>query len=273
MLLAKARSIALFTLAAVLATGCATVQAPSSADALPLTRFGHPIGYLQPEQLPDTLALLPPPPVAGSAAHTADEEAYRVTRALRGTPRWALAAKDADLNFPAAAEVFSCALDMPITAAATPHLYMLLRRVVSDAGAATGAPKEQYRRRRPYTVHGDTSCTPKHRNSDSSYPSGHTSIGWAWALTLAELAPDRANAILQRGYAYGQSRVVCGVHWQSDVDAGRVTGAVTVAHLHADPVYRAQMDAARREIAAARAAGAKPTGDCAAEARALAGGR
>jgi acid phosphatase (class A) len=31
-------------------------------------------------------------------------------------------------------------------------------------------------------------------------------------LILAELAPERATPILNRGRAYGESRVVCGVH-------------------------------------------------------------
>ena len=79
---------------------------------------------------------------------------------------------------------------------------------------------------------------------DGSYPSGHASLGWAWGLILAEMAPERANALVARGQAFGQSRVICGVHWQSDVTQGRIIGAATVARLHADPVFRAQVDAA-----------------------------
>jgi acid phosphatase (class A) len=119
-------------------------------------------------------------------------------------------------------------------------------------------------------THGDASCTPQEKHNDDSYPSGHSSIGWAWALTLAEIAPERADALLARGFAYGQSRVICGVHWQSDVEAGRVVGASTVSRLHADPVFAAQLAGARKEIESARAAGLKSPLDCAAEARALA---
>jgi len=38
------------------------------------------------------------------------------------------------------------------------------------------------------------------------------------------------------------SAPICGVHWQSDVDAGRLIGAAVVARLHADPVFRVQLD-------------------------------
>ena len=265
---ARWTGFALFVLA-----GCATVPPPPTD--LPEVRPGYVAGYLQPNQLPDTVALLPPPPAAGSAALAADEEMYKATRKLKETPRWTLAAKDAELRFPAATEVFSCALGMKISAEATPHLNMLLRRVRMDSSRANDKPKDHYKRQRPFMVTKEASCTPKEeaRMKPDSYPSGHASIGWAWALTLAEVAPDRADAILARGLAYGQSRVVCGVHYKSDVDAGRIVGASTVSRLHADPVYTAQVAAARKEVEAARAAGRKPALDCDAEARALAADR
>jgi len=273
MLIQTARTAVPLCLAAALAAGCAAVVAPTNPAELSQGRPGYVIGYLEPAQLPDTLALLPPPPAAGSAAFAADEDAYRTTRKLRDTPRWTQAAQDADLTFPNAAATFSCALAMPISEQATPHLNMLLRRVRSDASRANDKPKDFYKRKRPYAAHGDASCTPREKHKDDSYPSGHASIGWAWALTLAEIAPARADAVLARGLAFGVSRVVCGVHWASDIEAGRVVGAATVSRLHADPVFAAQLFAARKEIESARAAGLSSPLDCAAEAQALAGGR
>jgi len=255
------------------AAGCASVVAPTSPADLPQGRPGYVIGYLDPSALPDSKALLPPPPAPGSAALADDEDTYRATRRLRDTPRWRLAARDADLGFPQAADTFSCALAMPISAEATPHLNMLIRRVRADASRVNDKAKDYYQRRRPYTAHGEASCTPRDQLKDDSYPSGHASIGWAWALALAEIAPERAGAVLARGLAFGESRIVCGVHWKSDVEAGRVLGAAVVSRLHADPVFAAQLAGARKEIEAARAAGAKSPLDCAAEAAALAAGR
>ena len=105
---------------------------------------------------------------------------------------------------------------------------------------------------------------------DGSYPSGHTAIGWAWALILCEIAPEQTDAILARGRAFGQSRVICNVHWHSDVVEGRFMGAAAVARLHVDPAFRAEIEAAKAELAAVRAKGLKPTRDCQAEADALA---
>jgi len=258
-------------LASAALVGCATVAPPPPTE-LPEVRPGYVAGYLQPDQLPSSLALIAPPPAAGSAAIAADEELHRATRKLRDTPRWSQAEKDAELRFPKAAEVFSCALAMPISAQATPHLNMLLRRVRMDSSRAVDKPKDHYKRARPFIVTGEAICTPKEaqRMKPDSYPSGHASIGWAWALALAEIAPERADAVLARGLEFGYSRVICGVHWKSDVDAGRVIGAATLSRLHSEPVFTAQMALARKEVQAAHAAGAKSPLDCEAEAKALA---
>lgn len=230
-------------------------------------------GYLDRRQLPDSRALLPLPPSAGSATAAADLDTHKATRALRGSARWDQAARDAVYRFPAAAGAMSCALGLPVSESATPHLHMLLHRTLVDAGLSTYAAKDHYQRQRPYALLNETTCYPPDDASlrkDGSYPSGHAALGWAWGLVLAELAPERSDALLARAHAYGQSRVVCGYHWQSDVDAGRLMAAATVARLHADPVFTAQMALARGEIAAARTAGATAPAHCAAEAAALA---
>jgi acid phosphatase (class A) len=230
------------------------------------------LGYLPPKAAPNSDLLLPAPPAAGSAAFAADQDAFLGTRALAGTPRWALAVRDADLGFPRAAEAFSCTLNFPLAEGSAPHLAMLLRRTLTDAVFATFAAKNHYQRPRPFVVQRTSTCTPREEAElarEGSYPSGHASIGWAWALILAELAPERADAILKRGHAFGQSRVICGVHWQSDVEAGRIIGAAVVAKLHSDPVFRAEMEAARQELAEGRAGGLGPAADCGVEAAAL----
>lgn len=104
---------------------------------------------------------------------------------------------------------------------------------------------------------------------DGSYPSGHTAVSWAWALILIEISPAQTDAILARGRAFGESRNVCNVHWHSDVVQGRVIGAATVARLHADPAFRADLEAAKAELAAVRAKNLKPSRDCSVEASAI----
>ena len=266
------RTLLSIALASGLLLACSTAPQVDIPTTVPEVRPGILVGYLPRNALPDSLALLPAPPAPGSAAQAADEAAFLEAVPLRGTPRWTLAASDANLVFPKAAETYSCALNAPIGPDVTPNLYMLLRRSLTDAGLATYGAKDHYKRTRPFVVNKAPTCTPAEEAmlaKDGSYPSGHSSVGWALGLILAEMAPERANVLLARGLAFGQSRVVCGVHWQSDVTQGRVIGAATVARLHADPVFRAQFDAARQELTAVRAKGLKPSRDCNAEAAAL----
>jgi acid phosphatase (class A) len=149
---------------------------------------------------------------------------------------------------------------------------MLLRRTLLDAGLSTYGAKDRYKRQRPFAALKEGTCAPASEANlakDGSYPSGHAALGWAWALVLTQLAPDKSDTLLQRGHAFGQSRVICGVHWQSDVDSGRVMGAAAVARLQSDPVFQAQATLAKDEIAAARAKGATSPLNCAAEKAAL----
>lgn len=270
----KALRLMLFVLVCIsIAAGCASFEKQSNPAVVPMIRPGILAGYLKPEALPNSLALLPPPPAKGSAAFALDQEDSKESLALRGTARWELATEDANLKFPQAAGTFSCALDAQINEQDTPHLYMLLRRTLADAGLSTYRAKNHYKRTRPFVMNKEPTCTPddeEHLKKDGSYPSGHTAIGWAWALILTEIAPDRENAILARGRAFGESRVICNVHWHSDVVEGRFMGAATVARLHADPAFRAELEAAKAELAVVRAKGLKPTRDCRAEAEALA---
>lgn len=270
----KNRFIILLIVAALaMIAGCAGFREQGLPAAVPEVRPGFLAGYLPTEALPNSLALLPSPPAEGSAAQALDDEVSRAGLALRGSPRWSLAAVDAGLIFPEAAGTFSCALSIPVSEQETPRLYLLLRRTLADAGLSTYAAKNSYQRVRPFVVNREPTCTPEeeeHLMKDGSYPSGHTAIGWAWALVLTEIAPDRADAILARGRAFGESRTICNVHWHSDVLAGRFMGAATVARLHADPAFRKEMEAARAEYAAVRGKGLAPSRDCNVEAAGLA---
>ena len=144
-----------------------------------------------------------------------------------------------------------------------------------DLAAPTSPVKKTYKRDRPFMVNGQPMCTPtwdKALRHDGSYPSGHSAIGWGWALILAEAAPGRASEILARGRAFGQSRSVCNVHWLSDTEEGRVIASGAVAMLHAQPEFVADIAVAREEISALRARNLPPTTDCAAEREALKNG-
>ena len=214
-------------------------------------------GYLPRGSGPDSLVILPPPPAPGSAALARDEEASRAGLAQRGTPRFEQAAIDADLFSPTSTGTFSCAAGMNIGPTTTPKLVALMRKLGPDLAIAVYGAKNKYQRPRPFMVNGQPTCTPRDEDmlrKDGSYPSGHSAIGYGWGLVLAELIPARASQLVARGRSFGDSRRVCNVHWLSDVEEGRVMATAVVARLHAEPAFRADMEAAREELASAPAA-------------------
>ena len=226
-------------------------------------------GYLQSAAPEDSLVLSPPPPAPGSAAEARDLEASRAALALRGTPRWELAAADAELQGPSATAAMSCAAGVAIGPQTTPKTDRLLRRALPDLGQSTSVIKARFQRPRPFVSNGAPICTPQSEaglRGNGSYPSGHSAIGFGWGLILAELLPARANALVARGRAFGDSRRVCNVHWLSDVEEGRVAAVAVLARLHAEPAFQKDLKAARSELRRAKAVPA----DCAAQTAALA---
>jgi acid phosphatase (class A) len=220
----------------------------------------QPPGYIAAQDMPDAALILGPPPANGSGTKTGDVATYQATRALQGTPRWTLAVRDAEFGPAPIMKEFSCAAGMALNPAVDPQLFHLIGRVIQDSQAIQTHAKNIYKRARPFVENGGPMCTPGDQSilSTYSYPSGHSTFSWTVALILTQLMPERATAIMDRARSYGESRVVCGVHYESDVQAGRMTAAVLFSVLQTNPQFRADLEGARGELAQARAGAAAP---------------
>ncbi|AWB21600.1 phosphatase PAP2 family protein [Methylobacterium currus] len=225
--------------------------------------------YLAPGAL-DAGAILPAPPKPGSAGHESDAATYAATRALAGSPRWSLAAADVPSGIAALLDGFSCAAGRRLDRARLPALAALLARARRDVVAVVRDAKLRFARLRPHVGNDAPLCVDRSEALDRSfaYPSGHATEGWTFGLVLAALMPERAASLLARARIYGESRIVCGVHWASDVEAGRLAGSALFAALVGDPAFRADLDRARAELAAAPSGPAPETAACAREAAA-----
>jgi acid phosphatase (class A) len=217
-------------------------------------------GYLGASAVPDHRVFLPPPPAVGSPTGTADVAIFRATRALEGSPRWQLAASDDRIGSRKMLGDFGCAMGVDLSAVEAPTLARTLARANADLLPMVGNAKDFYARPRPFVTEAGPICvdvTPAFAAS-GSYPSGHSAAAWLYALLLAEIDPDHSAAIVARGRAFGESRAVCGVHYVSDVEGGRLTTTALVAALHSNPEFEADIAAARAELAKVRASAAKP---------------
>lgn len=209
--------------------------------------------FLQADEVANSLELLPAPPQPGSILWMNDEAQYQWGKLQRNTLRGDQAAADARVGGDGVPNAFSEAFGIKISKETTPEIYKLVLGMREDAGdLATRAAKNHYMRVRPFAFYHETTCNPEQQqelSTNGSYPSGHTAIGWATALILSEINVDRQNEILKRGYEMGQSRVICGYHFQSDVDAARLVSSAVVARLHANKNFMAQLEKAKAEFA------------------------
>jgi acid phosphatase (class A) len=242
--------------ALLLGTGLLFVCGAALADAQ------KPQPYLDPASMPDTTVILPHAPAKGTARYEADRKIFLRTRKLKGSARWAMAQNDNDYSDAALAKDFTCALGVAIDPQDEPHLSQLVSRMTPDLLKAMRDAKNFNRRKRPFLIDKGATCIPITPDFAKSYdyPSGHATFSWSLGLILAEIAPDRATQVLARARAYGESRVVCGVHNASAVDAGRTEASIVIAALHSSAEFRADMESARTELAAARAKATPPVG-------------
>ncbi len=247
--------LALALLSASLFAPVATAQPAAAAAATTMSPIDG--GYLSTAHVPDVAPLLGPPPTPDSGSGKGDVATYEATRTLQGGPRWALATRDAVYGPDAMIQDFSCALGLKLTPANVPNLERMLGRVGMDDGAVASRAKKVFRRPRPFVDHDGPICVAKDDTltRSYSYPSGHSTYSWTVGLVLAEAAPERASEILGRARAYGESRIVCGVHYESDVQAGRVAASAVFTALQAEPEFQHDLAAVRTELAALRASG------------------
>ncbi len=216
--------------------------------------------YLQFEQVPNSLYILPTPPEYNSVQFLNDQYQYYWGRGMRKGERGEKAVTDATLDgLEGMNNAFGEVFGTEITRENTPELFLLLRSIGRDAGGfAPKVAKNHYMRVRPFVFFNDTTSTPQyddHLRSSGSYPSGHSSYGWAAALILVEINPEHQNEIIKRGYEIGESRKIVGAHFESDIQAGRVMGAATVAALHANEAFQKQLAKAKEEFARMKKAG------------------
>ena len=245
--------VAVVVLSGMALAGLAMAQAPATAMTGPPAKMIP--GYLTAGSL-DGKSILGPPPALDSAHGKADRALYEETRALAGTSRWKTAIQDNDLWGGGALKRFSCALGVDLNETQTPVTWKVLHKIETDVRTLGTPAKDFYARVRPALGNDLPICVPREdwMRTNASYPSGHAMTAWSWGLILAEAVPARADAVLVLGKDSGDSRMICGVHFISDVEAGRTLGSAMVSRLHATPAFAADLKKAKRELARAKRA-------------------
>jgi acid phosphatase (class A) len=229
-------------------------------------------GYLPPPLIRALADAVPPPPAPGSPTDQADKAHSSRFKTLEDGDRWLLATAHAELRPPLALQHFDCALGVRLGSAATPNLNRLMQRLFEDSDAAAELVKARGFRARP--VGDDPDRRPCQRVNEAgrksaSYPSGSSTVATVYGEAFATLDPQHAVETRRIAHEMGLSRLVCGMHYPSDVAAGEALGKAVFGAAAASPNFAADLTAARIELDAVRATGQTSAG-CASERLALA---
>jgi acid phosphatase (class A) len=229
--------------ALVMAAGPAFGQAPAKAPATSK--------FLQPGDLDPALILPPPPKDDDPAAVEGRAELHRIA-AARTPERLAQAKADDELED---VRAIAAPLGPAFSQDRFPATAKLFADLRNEDSVAAKQAKAYFKRARPFEIDGKALdvCDDAH-DSKNSYPSGHSTMAWSAAAVLANLMPGNAQVIFAHTTDYVESRLVCGVHYRSDLEAGHVLGTALVARLMTKPAFAAEVEAARAELTAAHIA-------------------
>ena len=193
--------------------------------------------------------ILPPPPTPNSAEELSELATLRATRETRTAADVERANSESKLTVAAVRDTFG----EWFTEEKLPKLFALAKKVEKDELHFSTASKNFFHRLRPVLTD-KTLATPADTPKANSYPSGHSSRGYTLAVVLSELVPDKKEAVLERGREIGWHRVIAGVHYPSDVAAGRVLGQAVAQALLASEKFQTDLAEAKAEFEQVRAA-------------------
>ena len=208
--------------------------------------------YLTADEVPNAVYWLPQPPAPGSTQFLYDLSQYYWGKQQRlDSLRAKKAIREADIEVSDMLSQFSGAFGMELSKQKTPAIYKVVERAVLTIRLSATKPKATYMRTRPFVYFNEPTLVPadeEELRNTGSYPSGHTVRGWGMALLLCEINPAAQDELFKLGYEWGQSRVIAGFHWQSDVDASRMLAAACYARLHTCKEFLDDMSAAQKEF-------------------------
>jgi acid phosphatase (class A) len=222
----------------------------------------------------DSVHLLPPPPASNSPQQARDVEGVLQAQAAASPERLRRAEDDAKVDI----GQFAPVLAPKFSFTGVPDVVAFFRKVARDTNPPVTMAKDCWERQRPFLadagVHPpgmmreDTANRPGAAPSNTaphdvtspcrpvestpafsySYPSGHSTFGAMTAILLANMVPEKRNELFVRGWDYGQSRVVGGVHFPTDVESGRIEATAMVALMMQNADFRTDFAAAKTEL-------------------------
>ncbi|MBQ6197939.1 MAG: phosphatase PAP2 family protein [Bacteroidales bacterium] len=208
--------------------------------------------YIPENEMPDVVQVLPAPPADPSPEFDRDIMRYMWGKQQRRDPaRLEMAVRDAIWSMDTTLVILGEPFGLKISKDGTPAIYEVLTRGITTIENIRFRPKAYYFRMRPFAYFQEPSIFPQDDEwlaTEGSYPSGHTIRAWACALIMAQINPAAAEAVFARAWLSGESRVISGCHWQSDVDASRPVAGIGYSRLQTSAEFQRAMSRAQMEF-------------------------
>jgi acid phosphatase (class A) len=239
----------LLVLAGAQIASAEAVSKPGQVKAAVAAKPADVLQVLKPEDI-DPARILPPPPALDSDIQKAELAQLRQIEAQRTQARFDQAVwDDTHQNSQMYAELLGPRWNLD----KLPATRRVMQAINNDMKIAATRAKDFFKRPRPWLTDSALKTCPRKADADplSSYPSGHTIYAFSTGVVLAELMPDKAQAILRRDQDFGYSRMVCGNHYRSDVAGGEALGTLVGRLILRSPKMQADLAAARAELKAA----------------------
>lgn len=184
-----------------------------------------------PEGSVDIDAIVPPPPAVGSPAFKEQMTVVLWLQRSRTPEQIAFVQKTLDT------ERFAPLLGAGLMEVDGIQLKHVIDSVIDEIRADYDVLKDKYDLPRPFVandaVHPVTDARPV-----ASYPSGHAIRAIVYARLLAEIFPDRKEALMDFARQIGYGRVTAGVHYPIDVIFGQKLGEAFADVVVQQPAFK-----------------------------------
>ena len=132
-----------------------------------------------------------------------------------------------------------------------PKTTELFRKVDQETKSAIELAKNHFHRKRPlfWLETGDPE-----KSNGYSYPSGHTTRAFVWAILLSDAFPDMTKALHRQARQKAWYRVILGRHYPADVRAGQRYGKFLAEQFLKSTEFKKPWKAVAAEMKAAHSA-------------------
>lgn len=233
MILRKKHLLLIFAALALSGSACSS---PTSRIALKRAHLVSQQTYYVPAEQFKTVQFAPPP-APGSAEQEADLASIMAWQNKRTEADCEKAKATAKADYD-----FFWGKKNPFPEPLPAEVKEFFGRLAQDLDDAVTNMKKRWERPRPFNAYPGQAEPCIKKSSGFSYPSGHSSFSRVFANVLADIVPERKDEFFAKADEIAMDRVIGGVHFPTDIAAGKRFGDLYHAELLKSEAYRKDIE-------------------------------